>query len=63
METNRPHFHVWRFASERMSYRLIRGFHTRQAARQWAVRWIEQEQRGKFEIKSCTCERCKPPLD
>ena len=60
---NREHYHVWRYASERMNYRLIRSFHTRQAARQWGKRWIEGEGRGRFEVKACWNPKCAPKLD
>ncbi len=58
---NRPHFHVWLEArTGRMIYRLARGFHTRQAARQWAKRHRPDRQ---TMVLQCTKQACRPRLD
>ena len=58
---NRPHYHVWRKArTGRIFYILKRGFHTRQAARQWAVR--RKLDQDSFMVLQCDCEKCRPPL-
>ncbi len=43
-----------------MTYRLARGFHTRQAADQWGRRHRPEAER---EIKRCDREKCRPALD
>ena len=63
VQTNRPHYHVWIFATSRdaprMAYRLARAFHTRQAAQQWAKR----DGRGNgFQVLKCHHFRCRPRL-
>lgn len=61
MPTNRPHYHVWlKAATGRIFYRLARGFHTRQAAAQWARR--RQPASDRRMVIQCTREKCKPPL-
>ena len=60
-ETNKEHYHCWIVHRDgRMIYRLARGFHTRQAADQWAKR-----HRGKDErlIRRCWRAKCAPQLD
>ena len=37
-----------------------RAFHTRQAARQWAVRRVGAD---NVTVLACNHDRCKPPLD
>ena len=62
MALNRPHFHVWRFASTgRAIFRLVRGFRTRQAARQFAIR--RGIERDAFMVLQCSRVTCRPPLD
>ena len=66
MAANRPHYHVWRLArGGRMYYRLRRSFHTRQAARQWFVRYVRRwrPESTAFEVKPCDREECRPKLD
>ena len=61
MATNRPHYHVWLMArTERIFYKLARGFHTRQAARQWARRNRAGTDPMVFR---CDKEACRPKLD
>ena len=38
MPTNRPHFHVWLQAKTGRMFYKCRPFHTRQTAREWAMR-------------------------
>ena len=58
---NRPHFHIWRLArTGRIFYVLKRGFHTRQAARQWAQR--REKDQSRYMILQCDSEKCCPPL-
>ena len=59
-KANRPHYHVWIFhRTGRMSWRLARGFHTKQAANQWAGRNRAGEERM---VRACTNPRCAPKL-
>ena len=59
---NRPHYHVWLLADgDRAFFRRARGFHTRQAAQQWAKR-NEPDAKRRMVI-ACTRSRCKPKLD
>lgn len=59
---NRPHFHVWLTSRTNpfMRYAWRRGFHTRQAARKYALRRIEPE---RFAIAECSRPECAPKLD
>ena len=58
---NRPHFHVWiKARSGTIFYKLAKGYHTSQAARQWAKRnYPGQEQL----VLKCEEPKCRPPLD
>ena len=57
---NRPHYHAWMLApTGRIYYFVKRGFHTRQAARQWAQR---RKPKDEFMVRQCECEKCRPPL-
>jgi len=59
---NRPHYHVWYMAATgRAFFRLARGFHTRQAARQFAVR--RQPDPKRRMVLECTNPACAPKLD
>jgi len=59
---NRPHYHVWRKArTGRIFYMLKRGFHTRQACRQWAIR--QDAGKGEFMVLECSDRKCRPSLD
>lgn len=59
---NRPHYHVWRLAEgDRIFYLCKKGFHTRQAARQWAKRREVEDER--YMVRQCYRTRCAPPLD
>ena len=59
---NRPHYHVWNLASTgRAFFRLTRGFHTRQAARQYAKR--RQSDSSQFMVLECRNPGCRPKLD
>lgn len=61
MAANQPHFHVWRLVKTgRIFYRIARGFHTRQAARQWASRRESDPER--YMIRQCVDQKCSPPL-
>lgn len=61
MTGNRPHYHVWLEArTGRMIYRLARGFFTRQAARQWALRHRPDR---KPIVRPCEDGKCRPRLD
>lgn len=60
MKANRPHFHVWRKAATGRAYfRLARGFHTSQAARQWAKR---NRPDAEHMVIACYDAACAPPL-
>ena len=62
MAANRPHFHVWRMAKgDRAFFRLVRAFHTRQAARQYATR--REPDPDRFMVLQCDKEACRPKLD
>ena len=64
MKPNRPHFHVWPKArGGRIRYCLARGFHTRQAAHQWAGRRYSDEPDRNPKIEQCTEAKCAPKLD
>ena len=45
----------------RIFYRLARGFHTRQAVRQWAMH--REPDADRFTIRQCTNEKCRARLD
>ena len=61
MAANRPHFHVWRLAKTgRIFYQVARGFHTGQAARQWASRYENAPDR--YMLRQCLDETCTPQL-
>jgi len=40
---------------------LKRGFHTRQACRQWAIR--QDAGKGEFMVLECSDRKCRPSLD
>lgn len=62
MATNRPHYHVWLQAKTgRIFYKVTRGFHTRQAAAQWAKR--RQTAPERRIVLKCELDACKPALD
>lgn len=58
--TNRPHFHPWLLASTGRAYFRCRGFFTRQAARQWALR--RRVYSHEIMVLACTDPQCKPAL-
>ncbi len=60
MSVNRPHFHPWLKAATGRAFFRARSFHTRQAARQWALRRAGADD---LLVRPCTCTRCKPALD
>ena len=57
---NRPHFHVWFMASTERAFFKGRGFHTKQAARQYGCRRYPAD---RVLVRQCTNPNCKPPLD
>ena len=60
VKANRPHFHVWRMATgDRAFFRLARGFHTRQAARQFAKRRDTPERLMVLQCERTACALCK----
>ena len=61
MPANRPHFHIWLQASTGRAFFKGRAFHTRQAARQWAL--LRQPDPAKRLVLKCELEHCRPPLD
>ncbi|GEM_PF-4977467 len=63
---NREHFHVWAASAggdgNGMLYRLARGFGTRSAAKQWAVRWYPGRETMVLQCKLGDACRHKPKL-
>ena len=60
-QPNRPHFHVWiRARTGKMFYQLAKGYHTSQAARQWAKRNYPDQERL---VLKCEDPECRPKLD
>lgn len=58
---NRPHYHLWlQAATGRIFYKVSRGFHTRQAARQYGMR--RQPDAEKRLVLQCFDPRCAPKL-
>ena len=63
-KANRPHFHVWVQARSGTAYFwLAKGYHTRQAAGQWARRRYKGEPWRKPMVLQCEEEKCAPKLD
>ena len=61
MAANRPHYHVWFLAATgRAFFRTGPGFHTRQAAQQWARR--RRSDGMEFMVRQCEIDKCKPKL-
>ncbi len=61
VKANRSHFHVWlQAATGRMFYKC-RAFHTRQPAREWAMR--RQPDSAKRLVLKCELAACRPKLD
>ena len=58
---NRPHYHPWMMAATGRAMFRGRGFHTRQAATQWAKR--RQPDGEKRTVLACYDSRCQPPMD
>lgn len=62
MAANRPHYHVWLLAAtDRIFYKVQRGFFTRQAARQYGAR--REPDPSRVMVRQCTEERCRPRLE
>ena len=61
MASNRPHYHVWLLADgDRAFFRCARGFHTRQAAQQYAVR--QEPDPARRLVRQCSNPKCRPKL-
>ena len=60
MPTNRPHFHVWLQAKTGRMFYKCRPFHTRQTAREWAMR--RQAESEKRLVLKCELDACRPKL-
>jgi hypothetical protein len=61
MAANRPHFHLWKpAATGRALFRLARGFHSRQAASQYAKRHYPEH---RCMVLACERPECRPALD
>ena len=59
---NKAHYHIWLVSRSNpfMRYAWRRGFHTRQAARKYALARLEKD---GFEIKECWRPECAPKLN
>ena len=62
MAVNPPHYHIWLTSQTNafMRYGWRRGFHTRQAARKYALHRLDAD---RFEVKECNRPECAPKLD